>query len=143
MSSFLEGVWTHGALHDRLGSIVWRVVEKLRVESGLRAGSVISAHIRLQIVRQHLGDHAVSICGYLVRRPRRTLKELQGDTDLPLGQLRNCLLVLVQHNLVPPPGRAGRAGCCARTRTRPPATRNCFFRVWELRTFIPWDPGNL
>mmetsp|Transcript_48439 Transcript_48439/g.110342 ORF Transcript_48439/g.110342 Transcript_48439/m.110342 type:complete len:521 (+) Transcript_48439:42-1604(+) len=66
--------------------------------SGRAMGGEIG--VALQIVRQHLGDHAVAICGYLVRRPRRTLKELQGDTDLPMGQLRNCLLVLVQHNLV-------------------------------------------
>ena len=54
----------------------------------------------MKIVRQHLGDHAVQICGDLVRRPRRTLKELQANLVLPMGQLRNCLLVLIQHNLV-------------------------------------------
>ena len=51
-------------------------------------------------VSQHLGDEASAICGALIKRPQRTLKEIQEDTKLLLPQLRNCLLVLVQHNLV-------------------------------------------
>jgi len=54
----------------------------------------------LQVVRQHFGDHTEVICAALVRYPRRTLKELLGDTDIAVGQLRNCLLILLQHNLV-------------------------------------------
>jgi hypothetical protein len=54
----------------------------------------------LQVVRQHFGDHTELICAALIRYPKRTLRELQGDTDIPVGQLRNCLLILLQHNLV-------------------------------------------
>jgi DNA-directed RNA polymerase III subunit RPC3 len=54
----------------------------------------------LQVVRQHFGDHTEVICAALIRYPKRTLKELQGDTDIAVGQLRNCLLILLQHNLV-------------------------------------------
>jgi DNA-binding Lrp family transcriptional regulator len=54
----------------------------------------------LQVVRQHFGDDTEVICAALIRYPRRTLKELQGDTDIAVGQLRNCLFILVQHNLV-------------------------------------------
>ena len=54
----------------------------------------------LQVVRQHFGDHTETICAALIRYPKRTLKELQGDTDIAVGQLRNCLLILLQHNLV-------------------------------------------
>jgi hypothetical protein len=54
----------------------------------------------LQVVRQHFGDPTEVICAALIRYPKRTLKELQGDTDIAVGQLRNCLLILLQHNLV-------------------------------------------
>lgn len=54
----------------------------------------------LQVVRQHFGDNTETICAALIRYPKRTLKELQGDTDIAVGQLRNCLLILLQHNLV-------------------------------------------
>ncbi len=54
----------------------------------------------LQVVRTHLGEDTEVICAALIRYPKRTLKELQGDTSIAVGQLRNCLLILVQHSLV-------------------------------------------
>lgn len=54
-----------------------------------------------QIVRQHFGEQAEEICDALMKRPRRSLKELQTDCHaIPLGQLRNGLLILIHHNLV-------------------------------------------
>jgi hypothetical protein len=54
-----------------------------------------------QIVRQHFGESAEEICDALIKRPRRSLKELQQDCQsIPVGQLRNGLLILIQHNLV-------------------------------------------
>lgn len=54
-----------------------------------------------QVARQHFGEPAEVICDALMMRPRRSLRELQQDCpSLPLGQLRNGLLVLIQHNMV-------------------------------------------
>ena len=63
---------------------------------------LFQVHISLSFsqVSQQLGDEASAICGALIKRPQRTLKEIHEDTKILLPQLRNCLLVLVQHNLV-------------------------------------------
>ena len=58
----------------------------------------------VKIVRQHFGEQAEEICDALMKRPKRTLKELQTDCQaIPLGQLRNGLLILIHHNLVGQP----------------------------------------
>ena len=41
----------------------------------------------LQVVRQHFGDDTEVICAALVRYPKRTLKELQSDTDIAVSVL--------------------------------------------------------
>mmetsp|Transcript_40064 Transcript_40064/g.100254 ORF Transcript_40064/g.100254 Transcript_40064/m.100254 type:complete len:515 (-) Transcript_40064:152-1696(-) len=57
--------------------------------------------VALQVVKQHFGEAAEGMCDALMKRPRRSLKELQQDCPtLPLGQLRNSLLVTIQHNMV-------------------------------------------
>jgi len=67
----------------------------------LRANLDGRQRVALLILRQHFGEPAEVICDALMKRPRRSLKELQNDCQaLPLGQLRNGLLVLIQHNLV-------------------------------------------
>ncbi len=72
----------------------------IRVErSGVQQKLRDFAHT--QVVRQHFGESAEEICDALIKRARRSLKELQQDCQsMPVGQLRNGLLVLIQHNLV-------------------------------------------
>jgi len=85
-------------------------VEGRQVSGACRWGGIMSEcrpnlngtqRVALQVVKQHFGEAAESMCDALMKRPRRSLKELQQDCPtMPLGQLRNSLLVTIQHNLV-------------------------------------------
>ena len=52
------------------------------------------------LVKDQLGDLVYQTLHHLVHRGRASLPELARATQLPPGQLKNCLLSLLQHNCV-------------------------------------------
>jgi hypothetical protein len=52
------------------------------------------------LVKDQLGDLVYQVLHHLVHRGRASLPELARATQLPPGQLKNCLLSLLQHNCV-------------------------------------------
>ncbi|MCL7037018.1 hypothetical protein MKW94_011106 [Papaver nudicaule] len=52
------------------------------------------------LIRTHFGDLVGKVCECLLRKGTLTLPELIRFTELPSLQVKNCLLVLIQHNCV-------------------------------------------
>jgi DNA-directed RNA polymerase III subunit RPC3 len=53
-----------------------------------------------EIVVDQFGELVGKVCRTLVFKGQHALPDLGRDTELPPPQLRNCLLVLSQHNCV-------------------------------------------
>ncbi|XP_068634847.1 uncharacterized protein [Aristolochia californica] len=56
--------------------------------------------LAVSIITNHFGDQVGKVCGCLLRGGPLTIQEIERYTDLPHAQLKNCLLVLIQHNCV-------------------------------------------
>lgn len=54
----------------------------------------------LQLVREQYGELSERVCGCLIKRGAQTLMELARGVGLPGSQLREALLLLIQHNCV-------------------------------------------
>ncbi|XP_078431319.1 RNA polymerase III subunit RPC82 family protein isoform X2 [Wolffia australiana] len=52
------------------------------------------------IIDSHFGDIVARVCSCLLRRGSSSLQEIVRDIGLPASRVKNCLLVLVQHNCV-------------------------------------------
>ncbi|KAG9451911.1 hypothetical protein H6P81_004815 [Aristolochia fimbriata] len=56
--------------------------------------------LAVSIITTHFGDQVGKVCGCLLRAGPLTIQEIARYTELPHPQLKNCLLVLIQHNCV-------------------------------------------
>ncbi|OVA01687.1 RNA polymerase III Rpc82 [Macleaya cordata] len=56
--------------------------------------------LAFNLISAHFGDLVARVCDCLLRKGTLTLPELIRYTELPPQQVKNCLLVLIQHNCV-------------------------------------------
>ncbi|XP_074578616.1 uncharacterized protein LOC141835088 isoform X2 [Curcuma longa] len=65
------------------------------------------------VITAHFGDLVSKVCGCLLRRGSLSLQDIVRSTEFSSSQVKNCLLVLIQHNCVQafcvPRGGAGGA----------------------------------
>ncbi|KAI9347949.1 RNA polymerase III subunit RPC82 helix-turn-helix domain-containing protein [Zopfochytrium polystomum] len=52
------------------------------------------------IIREHFGEIVERVCSVLIRKGRSLFAAIVGATKLPPKQVRECLFVLIQHNVV-------------------------------------------
>ncbi|CAA6665735.1 unnamed protein product [Spirodela intermedia] len=57
-------------------------------------------NLAVGIITSHFGDVVAKVCSCLLRRGSLSLQEIVRDIGLPPARVKNCLLVLVQHNCV-------------------------------------------
>ncbi|EHA8589143.1 hypothetical protein COCNU_scaffold008269G000030 [Cocos nucifera] len=56
--------------------------------------------LAVSLITAHFGDLVAKVCSCLLRRGTLTLQEIIRFTELSSSQVKNCLLVLIQHNCV-------------------------------------------
>lgn len=54
----------------------------------------------VSLIAAHFGDVVAKVCECLIRHGSLSFVEVARFTELPQGQVKNCLLVLIQHNCV-------------------------------------------
>lgn len=55
-------------------------------------------NLAVSTITSHFGEIVAKVCGCLMRRGSLSLQELVRSTELSASQVKNCLLVLIQHN---------------------------------------------
>ncbi|XP_010251272.1 PREDICTED: DNA-directed RNA polymerase III subunit RPC3 [Nelumbo nucifera] len=59
-----------------------------------------SIKLAISLISSHFGDLVAKVCECLLRKGSLTLADITRFTELPQAQVKNCLLVLIQHNCV-------------------------------------------
>ncbi|MQM22930.1 hypothetical protein Taro_055989, partial [Colocasia esculenta] len=65
--------------------------------------SMVGQHglnLAAEIITAHFGDVVAKVCSCLLRRGSLSLQEIVLDTGISQSRVKNCLLVLIQHNCV-------------------------------------------
>ncbi|KAK8686603.1 hypothetical protein V6N13_125627 [Hibiscus sabdariffa] len=99
----------------------------------------------VNLITTHFGDHVAKVCECLLRKGPLTLQATVRFTELTSSQVKNCLLVLIQHNCVQAfvLEQSVEHGDAAKTNTQYIALFDNIIHRWRFTKFLTIVSQNL